>query len=657
MASIRVFAVLGAFLLGGAGAIAQNNDLTAIPGSFKATTDVDTGEYSSPNMSVEVVLASRDETGLSNLLREVYDANGPSYRHWLGSDEFYARFAPSREQTAEIENHLRANGLTVEQSSSPFLVRASGSSPAVEAAFATTLHTYRNARGIAYYSNASTVHLPASINSGVLGVVGLSNSVRLRSHVARPLTQASPSASCETPYPTRAQLSNFLANQTPFPFGYGGGPGCNGLTPSQVNSLYNAPDLGPRGRGAGVNLAVFELSAYQHFDIATWAHMFYGAAYTPPLVDITVDGGPLNPICPSNDVCPPQYNGYNGDVEVDADIEMQLAISPDASHILVYNAPNDYTGQTELDEYTRIARDNRADVISSSWGECENDAGAGYVRAENLIFEQMALQGQSMFGAEGDTGAFGCIRSDGTTILNVLDPPAQPWVTSVGGTSFVSDNPGRNPNPKYPTGSETVWNVDDLCNESADERGFAGLTWCEETGAGGGGNSQYWGRPFYQFGPGVTNSYTTYGNETTHCSLAAAGTPCREVPDVSANADEYTPYAEYCTGSDATPYSTCGTFSSLQTPPGWFGIGGTSLSSPLWSAIVADHDSFWGHRIGNANPLLYGLFNLDHWEYFHAIRGKGQKTNNNGYFPAAPGYDMATGVGTPDMGSLIPLPF
>ena len=82
-----------------------------------------------------------------------------------------------------------------------------------------------------------------------------------------------------------------------------------------------------------------------------------------------------------------------GDIEVDADIEMQLAIAPAARHLLVYNAPNDFTGQTELDEYTKIANDDIADVVSSSWAVCENDAGAAYVQAENLIFEQMAASG------------------------------------------------------------------------------------------------------------------------------------------------------------------------------------------------------------------------------------------------------------------------
>ena len=154
---------------------------------------------------------------------------------------------------------------------------------------------------------------------------------------------------------------------------------------------------------------------------------------------------------------------YAGDIEVDADIQMQIAMSPANKHILVYNAPNDFTGQTELDEWARIASDDRAAAVSSSWAVCENDTTAGYVQAENVLFVQMALQGQSVFGAEGDTGAFSCMRSDGTTIRNVLDPPSQPWVTSVGGTSFNHFNPARTAIPAT-RAAETVWNVDNLCS-------------------------------------------------------------------------------------------------------------------------------------------------------------------------------------------------
>ena len=403
---------------------------------------------------------------------------------------------------------------------------------------------------------------------------------------------------------------------------------------------------------------MFELSAYQHSDINTWAQTFYGPGFTAPLTNVNVDGGPLHPVCPAGDQCPPNFNGYAGDIEVDADIEMQLAIAPDVQNLIVYNAPNDFTGQTELDEWTAIANADQAESVSSSWAVCENDAGAAYAQAENTIFEQMALQGQSVFGAEGDTGAFSCIRSDGTTIVNVLDPPSQPWVTSVGGTSFENFNPGQNAHPAYPAGQETVWNTDALCSNAAPgpaNDGHGGFFWCAATGAGGGGSSQFWGRPVYQHGPGVNNPDTTTGNGTTQCSLAKTGTPCREDPDVSANADEYTPYAEFCTGNANTPFSVCGQFSQNQTPPGWFGIGGTSLSSPFWSAIIADRDSFQGHRSGNINPVLYVLFNLAPHLYFHDITGAGQTTTNNGLFPVTPGYDEATGIGTPRMAALITL--
>ncbi|HUZ25038.1 MAG TPA: S53 family peptidase [Streptosporangiaceae bacterium] len=661
-------AVLGLAMTGMTGSLAataavaaplSTPTFSALKGSVPATTDKVTGKYSSSRMSIEVALAPRNAAGLNAELKAAYTKGSRAYHHWLARGQFTARFAPSKAERAAVASYLRGAGLTVQNSTSPFLVRASGSSQRVSAAFRTTLSTYRDKKGIAYFSNSATVAVPKTLASSVLGVIGLSNTVREHSmvmhakNVVHPARAAGTStASCEAPYPTTAQLFNAVNNGVGFPFGFGGSPGCNGLTPSQTNSIYGAPRVGARGKGAGVNIAVFELSAYQRSDINVYAHTFFGAGYNPRLVDVNVDGGPLNPACPAGDTCPPSFNGYAGDVEVDADIETQIALSPDASHFIVYNAPNDFTGQTELDEYTAIANADQAASISSSWAVCENDESAAYVQSENIVFEQMALQGQSMFGAEGDSGAFSCIRSDGTTIPNLLDPSAQPWVTSVGGTSLESANPGTNPKPAYPLGQETVWNVDNLCNASASEGGQPGFFWCGATGAGGGGSSEFWGRPFYQIGRGVNNPNTTVANGTTQCQLASTGTPCREAPDVSANADEFTPYAEYCTNNANTPEGICGQFSSTNAP-GWFGIGGTSLSSPLWSAIIADRDSFQGHRSGNINPTLYLANLLAPRLSFHDITGVGQTTNNNGLFPTTPGYDEATGIGTPRMTALI----
>jgi kumamolisin len=639
-----------------------NLGYVALANSVPATTDNVTGSYSSSRMQIEVAVAPRDEAGLNTMLAALYDKNSPSYHHWLTNGQFDARYGPTPAARAAVAKFLSSSGLSVVPSGSPYLVRATGSSAQIQRTFHTQLNTFKDPQGTKYFANSTPVYLPSSLAGSALGVVGLTNTVRnavhskhFRNTMRRP-AKASATTSCETGYPTAQQLFAFFDNGTNFPSGYGAGPGCSGLTPSQDNSLYGAPNLGARGKGKGVDIAVFELSAYQHSDIATWAHQFYGPGYNPPLVDVNVDGGPLNPQCPVGDTCPPEFNGYAGDIEVDADIQMQLAIAPDVSHLIVYNAPNDFTGQTELDEWSAIAKANVADSVSSSWAVCENDATAGYVQAENTIFRQMAAQGQSVFGAEGDTGAFSCLRSDGGTNVNLLDPPAQPWVTSVGGTSFENFNPGTNPHPSYPRVGEAVWNVQNLCSNapaSSATGGRDGFFWCGATGAGGGGSSQYWGMPSYQKGRGVINSNTTVGNGTTQCSLAKIGTPCREAPDISANADEFTPYAEYCTGNANTPFSVCATFSGGQPVPGWFGIGGTSLSSPLVSAIVADRDSLHGDRAGNINRALYREYQIAPSLFFHDVTGAGHIAKNNGLFPAVRGFDLATGIGTIKMAPFI----
>ncbi|HXY45005.1 MAG TPA: S53 family peptidase [Acidimicrobiales bacterium] len=649
-------------------AASATKSMAKIPGSYLPIHATKTGEMSTRRMSVEVVLQPGDEARLNSLLDALYTPGSADRGHWLAAGKFDSDFAPSKTTVRAMTAYLQSKGLTVQPTSTPFLLRAVGSSAQIDAAFATAIDNYRNAQGMSFYSNATPASVPVSLASRVLGVVGLTNTVRLQPTYQ--LTRAGATAgsggepSCEIPYPTTLAQLEAIPLNGPYN-GYGGGPGCSGLTPSQTNGVYNAPDAGPRAKGAGGNVAVFELSAYNHSDITTWAQTFYRSHYYPRLVDINVDGGPLAPNtsqCPVGDTC---FYGYGGDIEVEADIEQDLTIAPDTDSVLVYNAPNDETGQTELDEYATIANQDIADSISSSWAVCEPDAGLAYAEAENLIFEQMAAQGQSMFAAAGDTGAFECIR-DGTfsdhAPLEVLDPASQPWVTSTGGTSFEGFDPGSNPNPSYPYGTEAVWNTLDVCSgNDSSTASSPGIVDCGTYGAGGGGHSIFWPMPNYQRGPGVINPFTVYG--PSNCALAAAGQPCREEPDVSANADPLTGYAEYCTGStyvSPNPYGTdyeSACYGLTKTPgaPGWFHIGGTSLSAPLWAALFSDRDAFQAHRAGNANYLLYALFDypITYATDFHDITGIHQVSNNNGYYPVTPGYDEATGIGTPDFTALI----
>jgi kumamolisin len=668
LATVALTGALASAQTATAATSAVGPSLAAVKGSLTATTDTVAGAHTASQMSVEVALAPRDEAGLSQALTEVYTEGSSQYHHWLGKGQFDASYAPTAAERDAVEGYLRGQGLTVTPTDSPFLIRATGSSARITAALHTTLSDYVSGQGVRFYANSTAVSLPSSIVGDVQGVIGLTDTVRLRSLTARPTgaTAAKPTGSttagaaaksCETGYVTTKELFAYANNGTNYTVGYGGGPDCSGLTPAQTNSIYGAPAASPSTQGKGVYAAVFELSAYRTSDIDTWAHYFYGRGYTPALTNITIDGGPLAPLCPATDTCPADYNGYSGDIEVDADIEQEMAVAKDA-HILVYDAPNDETGQTELDEYTAIADEDIASTVSSSWGECENDAGQGFAEAENTVFEQMALQGQSMFAAAGDDGAFDCLDTDGTNVVNVDDPGSQPWVTSVGGTSFESDNPGANSRPGYPAdGTETVWNPDNLCSDHAKAAAndkLGGYYWCGDSGvgAGGGGSSKFWGAPSYQRGPGVISKYTTHS--PTSCVLASGlGTPCRQVPDVSADADEYTGYAEYCTGNASTEYSDCATFPK---GGGWFMIGGTSLSTPLWGALITDRDSDQGSRAGNINPLVYGALDSNPSMYFNDITGTGklqQTATNNGLFPTTPGYDEATGAGTPKFAAII----
>ncbi|HXQ62129.1 MAG TPA: S53 family peptidase [Acidimicrobiales bacterium] len=595
---------MGTMAVGGPDAGAVPGPATVpIAGSYLgAPAATELGPYTSADMGVEVVLAPSDRSAMNEELTALYDPSSPTYHHWMSRGVFSDRFAPAPTVRRSVGTFLRRAGLKVVASSSPFLVRAVGTSGQVAGAFSTTIDSYRAATGQTFFSEAAPVRVPASMAADVSGVVGLSDT-------AEELPLDVPTSSVESGAH------------------YGAAPGGSGLTPSQLDGLYDAApavSAGPRGQGKGVTMAVFELSGYTSSDITTYARKFFGRKYSPRLVNMDVDGGPLTPRCPAGDVCH-HKNDYGGDIEVDADLETQIAIAPRAGKILVYNAPNDTSGQTTVDEYMKIASDDLADSISTSWGLCEPDIGAAVAVAENQAFTQMAMQGQSITAAAGDDGAFDCLQ-DGTSnahAISVDDPASQPLVTGVGGTSFEGFDPGSDLHPTYPAGVETVWNPLDAC--SGTKQGLAG---CIRYGAGGGGTSSFWPRPSFQKGPGVQALQN------------------REVPDVSANADEFTPYAEYCTGSPKTN-------SSCAFGGGWFGIGGTSLSSPLWAAVIGDATGFNGARFGTATLTLYPLFRSTYSTYFHDITGTGQTENSNGHYPVTPNYDMATGIGTPDIGALV----
>jgi subtilase family serine protease len=297
------------------------------------------------------------------------------------------------------------------------------------------------------------------------------------------------------------------------------------------------------------------------------------------------------------------FNGTPGQgaIEVELDMEVVGALAPHA-HQIVYEGPN--TTQGLNDTYNQIVNDkvNAPHIVSTSWGLCEKYSGAAELQTLDNIFKQGALQGITFFAAAGDSGAYDC--GDGT--LGVDSPAGDPNVTGVGGTN-LQINAGA-------YGSESVWS-----NPSDTQRSPNGA-------GGGGGISTQFKLAAWQTGTGVQNQYSD---------------GYREVPDVSANADPATGYATYCTVSNAGCPST-----------GWITVGGTSAAAPLWAGSMALIDQYLQSQgkaiVGSANPVLYSLFNTPQQSpAFHDVT-----SGTNLYYNATSGYDMASGIGSPDVNNI-----
>lgn len=565
----------------------------------------------SDQLTIGVWVANRDLAGEERLLSSFSRPGGPMYHQWLSSASFQARFGPTTANISTVRRFLTGAHLRVLPGSISNLLLASGTVSQIERAFRTSISISGK-----YYGPSNTPSIPTAIAPIVTGIFGLTN---------QPMAQANNIPTQRNKEPDAAGAS------------YGGGVGGSGLTPSQITSIYNAAPLYRQGnRGQGTTLALYEHSGYTSSDISVYEDAYHLPHM--PLFDIPVLGGPSD---------------HSGAAEVELDIELQIAMAPGARRLLVYNAPNRDLGS--IMQYDRIAQDDLADAISTSWSACEYLRSSSFQQAENQIFLRMALQGQSIFASSGDAGAYDCAHRALPLLpptgqeLQVTDPGGQPYITSVGGTSFQGASstplfdPSKNQNPSYPgLLAEKPWSR--ICFVA-----FCG-------GAGGGGISRAWGEPDYalnpiigKYYPGVVGRYSRTG---TYCQQQP-GVLCREVPDVSLNADPYTGYSVYCTDSGDP---AC-------TKTGWLGEGGTSASTPLWAGIAAlairQHQN---QRLGLLNYLLYPCDSSTGYTHqFHDIvsnLSNGLPFQNalrqiiSGY-AATRDYDLATGIGTPDIAQLV----
>jgi kumamolisin len=597
------------------------------------------------SLRATVALNPSSASALHSFATAVSTPGSPEYGRYLSVKQFADRFGASDRAIDAVERDLRAAGLHIAKVPANHLsVEVSGDAAEVERAFRTGLDRVRLPGGRIAYLNADAPVLPATIAKYVQGVIGLENlslpqpqqlqtlrhspaavSPRLVPHAIGNGPPPCPEATADSQGSNAGSGTGYTADEIAGAYGF--------------NGFYQAGD-----EGAGQTVALLEAEAFQPTDISTY-QACYGLPTTAPNV-INVGGGP-GAYTPAGD----------GDGEAALDIEQVIGLAPKATIDVYQGNPNDQTALSDI--LSAIVSADQAKVISSSYGLCEKLTQQSAINAENTSLQEAASQGQSFFISSGDSGSTMCYQASRQIDPNaldfsysVIDPGAQPFATAVGGTSLCADTSngcdtvdnGTNP-------GEYVWN-DSL-------EFFTDPTIPPRASATGGGVSNQWPMPAYQSGAAASLNVIQSASSKT-----CANQYCREVPDVSADADPATGYAIYANGG--------------QSDGGWNITGGTSAAAPLWAAFTAlvnAYSSCRGLPVGFVNPALYQIASSSYLSDFHDIAAASQanvgvtgNTNDpffgfdfNGtpidptdLYPVAAGYDMATGLGSPIGGTLGP---
>ncbi len=542
---------------------------------------------------------SAQQQALDEFTRQQQDPSSPRFRKWLTPDEYQQNFGVHGQDIAVLKSYLSSHGFVVDQvPPGGRAILFHGNAGQIKAAFHTEIHQFIW-RGETHIANSSNPQIPAAFSEVVGGIANLHD------------------------FQTRAQWKRGSSSAAD---GLLGGLNAlnlipamdNGnwhyLTPSDfaviydLNPLYNA---GVTGKGA--TIAVIGKSDVQLSDIAQ-----FQSVNQPPFTGLN----------------PPQVIQANGDpgfvsgdqLESTLDVEWAGAIAP-AATVKFVTSPGGVIGsgrrafQADGIFYSAMyaVTNNLADIISVSYSGCEASMGYSSLNYINSLWQQAATQGISVLVASGDSGAADCDSSSSSGAVSGLAVNglcSSPYSTCVGGTElndtsnisayWLPANPAQTP---YTTAisyiPEVVWN-DSGSNGGSD-------LW-----ATGGGASLVWPKPSWQVSPGVPND------------------GARDVPDVALNASTHTGYQIWSSDSG-----------TLQQEY----IGGTSAATPSFAGILALGVQYTGGRLGNVNPLLYGLSQLQAnggYSYYHRISSGNNSVPGQVGYSANGGYSQTVGLGSVD---------
>jgi subtilase family serine protease len=383
-------------------------------------------------------------------------------------------------------------------------------------------------------------------------------------------------------------------------------------SPIQVQRAYEVPALLGRGiTGAGQTIVIVDSfgSPTVRRDLGVFDATFH--IPPPPALAVIAPAGRVPPYRATSN-----REGWAG--ETNLDVEYAHAMAPGAKILLVETPTSEDEGTTGFpqivtaEEY--VINHHLGGVISQSFSATEQTFPSPHsLLALRGAYLDAARRGVTVLAAAGDSGAADLKFNQVSYYLRPVTswPDSDPLVTGVGGTQLRLNAMGGRIAP------DQAWN--DTFNPAA--TGFIVGDQGPDPLAGGGGRSVIFGRPRYQNG----------------VQAVVAGR--RGVPDISMSAA--------CNGSVLEYQSFPG------QPAGWYPTCGTSEATPLFAGIVALADQVAGHPLGLINPRLYQLSAQDAPGIIDVASGnstvsfrQGGSPHTVGGFRAAPGYDLATGVGT-----------
>lgn len=538
-----------------AGVRAAARDLGAVPASTQ--------------VAAVIWLQPHDSAAFADAVQARETPGSSLYHSWMSAAEVSAYGATSTD-VQSLAASLRAQGLHVTLlHDDADALAVSGGAASMGNAFGTELHGYRDdAGGAEFVAPVSAPHYSGAGADRIAGVTGLSTSRMMPMLRRAKLAGAVPATIAD---PNALFTANcFQRNETLTysKFAVGGvntgvynGPeyaatgqeksakAC-GYTPAQVLSHYHLAKSGLTGRGQTIVL----VEAYGDPSIFAEANAFSGKFGLPLLTAANLTIVQPDGVSQTN---PYQTDWAN---ETALDVEWVHAIAP-AAKIVIVEAPSDDT--TELVYALHFAiRHNLGSIISNSYSGFEAGVGALVAQAFSAVARQGAAQGIAVNAAAGDAGDGGL----GTPFGAAASPADSPYVTAVGGTSLGVPADGG------PV--DSVWGTQFTYLAGTTNVAIPPQPGGFEQG-GGGGESNVFTAPAWQ-------------------KLAGIQGAGRQLPDVSAIADPLTG------GIVAVP-NVFGSESVLTV------FGGTSLSTPVFSAIWALAQEKAGASLGQAAPMLAAL--------------------------------------------------